>query len=86
MEEKEIKKPSYEELEQILMQRNHQINELYQALQSEQYTRACNTLSFYFEVIKNSAHFPVEYVDKVVEEVQKLLPVIPEETEENRDE
>lgn len=79
MEKMEEKKPSYEELEKMLEQRSYQLNAIYQELQNEQYSRACNTLSFYFEVLKNAAYFPVEYIDKVAAEVQVMLPVNKEE-------
>lgn len=81
MEKMEEKKPSYEELEKMLEQRSYQLNAIYQELQNEQYSRACNTLSFYFEVLKNAAYFPVEYIDKVVAEIQVMLPVSKEETD-----
>lgn len=81
MEKMEEKKPSYEELEKMFEQRSYQLNAMYQELQNEHYTRACNTLSFYFEVLKNAACFPVEYVDKVVAEIQAMLPVSKEETD-----
>lgn len=83
---KEEKKPTYEELEQILMQRNYEIRKLYEALQNETYERTCTTLSFLFKVLELSVHFPVEYVENVSSEIQKMLtPSSAEELDESSD-
>lgn len=70
---KEEKKPTYEELEKILIQRNYEINKLYEALQNENYEHTCTTLSFLFKVLELSNHFPVEYVENVASEIQNML-------------
>lgn len=81
----EIKKPSYEELNDYcnqLMMQNRQLNtKLMQVMDIQ------NKLPFLFKVLKHSEYFTSDYINAVVDEIQLILPPYnPEEDTEDNEE
>lgn len=86
-ENKEKKKLSYEELENVCHQLSDQARTLYQKLQDTTMTNMFKRLDYLFAVLENKDAFPDDFVKKCVDEVVNSM-TIPEtpETEEKTDE
>ena len=80
--EKEKKKLSYEELENICHQLSDQSRTLYQKLQEADLSNMFKRLDYLFAVVENRAAFPEDFVKKCTDEIVNSMTVqeTPEET------
>lgn len=69
---KEVKKLSYEELEQVAVQLSNEVNQLRSSFNVEM---ALRRLSYLFEVVKNREAFPTEFVNDCVSEIIENMTV-----------
>lgn len=76
----EVKKLSYEELENVATQLQSQCQRLYSELTAV--TNTFKRLDYLFKVVKNNTVFPTEFVDKCVAEIELIMSPQPEETTE----
>lgn len=83
MEEKE-KKLSYEELEQQYEAAKENVRKAYMAGRSDA-TGVLQRLGFLFKVLENYAHFDPDFVTACASEIQDMLSIGEEETQENND-
>lgn len=79
-EEKNKKKLSYEELENIAHQLSEQSRVLSERLEQSNMHNAFKRLDYLFKIIENSKEFKPEFVDKCVSEIEELIS-IPESEE-----
>ena len=86
MEGKELKneasnkKLTYEELENLLLARNVQLEELYNQLQQANANNVVVHLDFLFRAIENKDMFDSTFIKNCVEEItNSLTPIIPEQ-------
>ena len=80
-ENKEKKKLSYEDLENLCHQLSDQSQTLYRKLQEANMTNMFKRLDYLFAVVENKVAFPEDFVKKCVDEIITSM-TIPEETEE----
>lgn len=73
--EKEVKKPSYEELEQIAIQLDKEVNAMYKNLQDANMKNAITRLSFLFKVIEFESSFSSEFVENCAKEIEESLTI-----------
>lgn len=80
--EKEKKKLSYEELENICHQLSDQSRTLYQKLQEADLSNMFKRLDYLFAVVENRDAFPEDFVKKCTDEIVNSMTVqeAPEET------
>lgn len=86
-ENKEKKKLSYEDLENLCHQLSDQSQTLYRKLQEANLTNMFKRLDYLFAVVENKDAFPDDFVKKCVDEVitSMTLPE-PEKEEEKKEE
>lgn len=77
------RKLSYDELQEICLQLNSKLEELYKRYQEANLTNFFNRLEFLFKVLENSLRFDDEFIDKVVGEIQAAI--YPKEIEPAKD-
>lgn len=82
-ENKEKKKLSYEELENVCHQLSEQARTLYQKLQDATMTNMFKRLDYLFAVLENKDVFPDDFVKKCIDEVVNSM-TIPETPEEEK--
>ena len=80
-ENKEIKKLSYEQLEQIANQYSEQARQLYLKLQEANMTNMFKRMDYLFKVVENNKVFSSNFVEKCINELEELMK-LPEETKE----
>lgn len=80
-ENKEVKKLSYEQLEQIANQYSEQARQLYLKLQEANMTNMFKRMDYLFKVIENNKVFSSNFVEKCINELEELMK-LPEETKE----
>lgn len=80
-ENKEVKKLSYEQLEQIANQYSEQARQLYLKLQEANMTNMFKRMDYLFKVIENNKVFSSDFVKKCINELEELMK-LPEETKE----
>lgn len=69
----ERKKMSYEELERYCNYLTSQLNELNEKYKRDQFSEMIARLNFEFKVVELAKHFPKDYTDKCVEDIQRIL-------------
>lgn len=77
------RKLSYDELQEICLQLNSKLEELYKRYQEANLTNFFNRLEFLFKVLENSLRFDDKFIDKVVGEIQAAI--YPKEIEPAKD-
>lgn len=79
----EVKKLSYEELENVCHQLSEQSQTLYRKLQEANLSNMFKRLDYLFAVIENKTAFPEDFVKKCIDEVvaSMTLPEGPQEEE-----
>lgn len=80
-ENKEVKKLSYEQLEQIANQYSEQARQLYLKLQEANITNMFKRMDYLFKVVENNKVFSSNFVEKCINELEELMK-LPEETKE----
>lgn len=80
-ENKEVKKLSYEQLEQIANQYSEQARQLYLKLQEANMTNMFKRMDYLFKVVENNKVFSSNFVEKCINELEELMK-LPEETKE----
>ena len=80
-ENKEVKKLSYEQLEQIANQYSEQARQLYLKLQEVNMTNMFKRMDYLFKVVENNKVFSSNFVEKCTNELEELMK-LPEETKE----
>ena len=80
---KEVKKLSYEQLEQIANQYSEQARQLYLKLQEANMTNMFKRMDYLFKVIENNKVFSSNFVEKCINELEELMK-LPEETKEEK--
>lgn len=80
-ENKEVKKLSYEQLEQIANQYSEQARQLYLKLQEANMTNMFKRMDYLFKVVENNKVFSSDFVKKCINELEELMK-LPEETKE----
>ena len=78
-ENKEVKKLSYEQLEQIANQYSEQARQLYLKLQEANMTNMFKRMDYLFKVVENNKVFSSNFVEKCINELEELMK-LPEET------
>jgi len=81
-ENKEKKKLSYEELENVCHQLSDQSQTLYRKLQEANLGNMFKRLDYLFAVVENKDAFPEDFVKKTIDEIVSSMTV-PETTEED---
>lgn len=84
-ENKEVKKLSYEELENVAKNLTAQCNQLYAELQKANMTNAFKRLDYLFKIVENREVFPTEFVQASLYEIQGTM-TIPSEEDVNTEE
>lgn len=84
-ENKETKKLSYEDLENVCHQLSEQSQTLYRKLQEANMSNMFKRLDYLFAVVENEGAFPEDFVKKCVDEIVTSM-TIPEATEEEKTE
>ena len=82
-ENKEVKKLSYEQLEQIANQYSEQARQLYLKLQEANMTNMFKRMDYLFKVVENNKVFSSNFVEKCINELEELMK-LPEETKEEK--
>ncbi len=82
--EERPQKLSYEQLEQVAHQLSEQVNQLHTNLQKATLTNIFKRLDYLFKVLENHTMFSQEFIDKCVKEIEELM-TIPEEDSENNE-
>lgn len=80
-ENKEVKKLSYEQLEQIANQYSEQARQLYLKLQEANMANMFKRMDYLFKVVENNKVFSSDFVEKCISEIEELMK-LPEETKE----
>lgn len=82
-ENKEKKKLSYEDLENLCHQLSDQGQKLYRQLQEANMTNVFKRLDYLFAVVDNREAFPEDFTKKCIDEIINTMTLPePEETEE----
>ena len=76
-------KMSYEQLENIAHQLSEQSRQLYKKLQEAKMENMFNRLKFLFKVVENGDKFKPEFLSKCVDEIEDLMTIPEEESEES---
>lgn len=77
-ENKETKKLSYEQLEQVANQLSEQTRKLYSKLQKSNMENVFKRLDYLFKVVENKDVFSKEFLDNCIKEIEEII-TIPEE-------
>lgn len=77
-ENKETKKLSYEQLEQVANQLSEQTRKLYSKLQKSNMENVFKRLDYLFKVVENKDVFSKEFLDNCIKEIEEII-IIPEE-------
>lgn len=86
-EEKEVKKMSYEELENTAHQLSEQLRQAYIQLRQNNMVQVFKRLDYLFKVIEFENKFPKEFTSKCLIEIQELITIPDkEETKETKSE
>lgn len=80
--EKDPKKLSYDELENIAQQLSNQNRELYMKVQELNAENMFKRLDYLFKVVENEIAFPQAFINNCVEEIQDMITLPKEEKEE----
>lgn len=76
-------KPTYEQLEDYARQLVSQCKMLSKKLESKELEEACARLDFDLRILDSKTSFPVEFRNKIMEEVMAIMyPEPPQETKE----
>ena len=75
-------KMSYEELENFATQLSEQARQMQERMMSMNLSNMFKRIEFLFKVIENKDSFNKEFYDKCVKEIEELMTVPEEETEE----
>lgn len=81
-EAKEEKKLSYDDLKKIINELQHQNKYLIEQFQKTRNEELFKRIEFLFKVLENSDLFPEEFINSVVLEIQDIMTIKTEETEE----
>lgn len=86
MEEKKLKvekkeKMSYEELENVAHQLSEQNRQMYARMQEYNMANTFKRLDYLFKVIEQSVFFKQEFVDKCIAEVEDIMTIPEEKTD-----
>ena len=84
IKDKETKKMSYEELENVASQLSQQVQHLYAKLQQADTTNIISRLQFLFKVVENRNAFTnKDFVDKCVKEIEDIITLQDSEEDNN---
>ena len=85
-ENKETKKLSYEDLENLCHQLSDQSQTLYRKLQEANMTNMFKRLDYLFAVVENKDAFPEDFVKKTIDEIVVSMTIPEAEKEEEKKE
>lgn len=85
-ENKEAKKLSYEDLENLCHQLSDQSQTLYRKLQEANMTNMFKRLDYLFAVVENRDAFPEDFVKKTIDEIVGSMTIPEAEKEEEKKE
>lgn len=85
-ENKEKKKLSYEDLENLCHQLSDQSQTLYRKLQEANMTNMFKRLDYLFAVVENRDAFPEDFVKKTIDEIVSSMTIPEAEKEEEKKE
>ena len=85
-ENKETKKLSYEDLENLCHQLSDQSQTLYRKLQEANMTNMFKRLDYLFAVVENRDAFPEDFVKKTIDEIVSSMTIPEAEKEEEKKE
>ena len=74
-ENKETKKLSYEDLENLCHQLSDQSQTLYRKLQEANMTNMFKRLDYLFAVVENRGAFPEDFVKKTIDEIVSSMTI-----------
>lgn len=77
---KEVKKLTYEELEQVANQMNEQNQILYEKIKELNLINVFRRLDYLFKVVENKEVFDKEFTDSVVKEIKDTITVEEEDS------
>ena len=81
----EVKKLSYEQLEQVAEQLSEQTRQLYSQLKNASLNNMFKRLDYLFKVVENKDKFPQEFYNKCLNEVEELMTLPEEDTKKDKD-
>lgn len=84
-ENQKEQKLSYSQLENIAHQLSEQVRQLHRKLQESNFNNTFKRLDYLFKVVENEIHFPEEFRDTCINEIQELM-TIPEDNKEEEKE
>lgn len=84
--QKDPKKLTYDELENIAQQLSNQNRELYMKVQELNAENMFKRLDYLFKVVENEISFPQTFINNCVEEIQDMMTLPKEEKEEKEEE
>lgn len=79
-------KMSYEQLENVAHQLSEQAKHLYAQLQESNMNNMFKRLDYLFKVIENSYAFSTEFIEACVKEIEDMMIVPEEDTEDSKPE
>lgn len=85
-ENKETKKLSYEDLENLCHQLSDQSQTLYRKLQEANLSNMFKRLDYLFAVVENKDAFPEDFVKKTIDEIVSSMTIPEAEKEEEKKE
>lgn len=71
----EVKKLSYEELENVAKTLSDQCNQLYAELQKSNMTNVFKRLDYLFKVVDNYPMFNKEFADACITEIEEIITI-----------
>lgn len=80
------KKMTYEELENVAHQLSEQAKQLYTKLQSANLSNMFKRLDYLFKVLENESKFNKDFFNKCVAEIEELMTVPEEESQDKESE
>lgn len=73
MENKNDSRMTYEELERYCKYLVSQLDDMSEKMKQAQFSEMIARLNFEFKVLELAKHFPKEYIEKCVEDIQRVL-------------
>lgn len=73
MENKNDSRMTYEELERYCKYLVSQLDDMSEKMKQAQFSEMIARLNFEFKVLELAKHFPNEYIEKCVEDIQRVL-------------
>ena len=81
----EVKKLSYEQLEQVAEQLSEQTRQLYSQLKNASLNNMFKRLDYLFKVVENKDKCSQEFYNKCLNEVEELMTLPEEDTKKDKD-